>query len=160
MSKMIEQPKQAAAMQAITVQVGGQSFALDILSVREIRGWLPPTPLPHAPPYLKGMIDLRGSLIPVVALADRLGLPEAEANSSSVIAVTATRGGIVGMVVESVSDIITVTESMIQPPPHIGGNPGQSMIRGMLLMDGRIIGIVSMDDIIPADLISAELLAA
>jgi purine-binding chemotaxis protein CheW len=72
----------AESNQLLCVRLGDQEFALSIRAVREIRGWISSIPLPHAPSYIKGMINLRGSMLAIIGLAERLGLPSAPPNTS------------------------------------------------------------------------------
>ena len=86
-----------------------QEFCIDIMSVREIRGWTPATALPHAPAYVRGVINLRGSVLPIVDLAERLGFPPTDASARQVIIVVQVGAQIVGLLVDAVSDILTLT---------------------------------------------------
>src|SRR6201999_417455 len=106
--------------QLLCVRLGDQEFALNIRAVREIRGWISSTPLPHAPPYIKGMINLRGSVLAILDLAERLGLPSVPANATSVVVVIEEGERVIGLLVDAVSDIITETAEMRQVPPETG----------------------------------------
>src|SRR5689334_21989594 len=101
----------------ISFRVGEQEFCVDIMSVREIRGWTPASPMPHSPPYVRGVINLRGAVLPVIDLAARLGLGVADATDRHVIIVARIGNRTVGLLVDAVSDILTVTDETIQPPP-------------------------------------------
>jgi purine-binding chemotaxis protein CheW len=142
----------------LSVRIGEQEFALDIMSVREIRGWIASTPLPHAPHYIKGMINLRGVILAIVDLAERLGLPTREQDPSSVVVVVEAGDRIVGLVVDGVCDIITVTEDMIQNTPDVGSASSNQIVQGLLTLDGRIVSIISIPAILPESL--PEMMAA
>jgi purine-binding chemotaxis protein CheW len=131
----------------LSVRIGDQDFALDIMAVREIRGWIASTPLPHAPSFIKGMINLRGVILAIVDLAERLGLPTREPDSSSVVVVVEARGRIIGLVVDAVSDIITVKDDMVQSPPDVGSGTA-SLIPGVLTLEGRIVSIIAIPSIV------------
>ena len=131
----------------LSVRIGDQDFALDIMAVREIRGWIASTPLPHAPGFIKGMINLRGVILAIVDLAERLGLPTREPDSSSVVVVVEACGRIIGLVVDAVSDIITVTDDMVQSPPDVGSGT-TSLIPGVLTLDGRIVSIIAIPSVV------------
>jgi purine-binding chemotaxis protein CheW len=131
----------------LSVRIGDQDFALDIMAVREIRGWIASTPLPHAPGFIKGMINLRGVILAIVDLAERLGLPTHEPDSSSVVVVVEASGRIIGLVVDAVSDIITVTDDMVQSPPDVGSGTA-TLIPGVLTLDGRIVSIIAIPAIV------------
>jgi purine-binding chemotaxis protein CheW len=143
----------------LSVKIGEQEFALDIMSVREIRGWSNSTPLPHAPSYIKGMVNLRGLVVAIVDLAERLGLPSNAPGASSVVVVAEIGDQIVGLLVDAVCDIITVTDDMIQPSPHVGDGPVNDAVRGLIILDGRIVSVIRVDAILPQNL-SVDILAA
>ena len=101
----------------LSVRIGAQEFAMDIRSIREIRGWIASTHLAHAPSYIKGMINLRGTVLVVIDLAERLGLPAQEPNAASVVVVVECGDKTAGLLVDAVCDIITVTDDMRQDTP-------------------------------------------
>jgi len=150
----------AAGARVVAVRLGRQEFALDIMSVREIRGWSPPIPLPGAPAYVQGVSDLRGLVIPIVDLAARLGLAPTVAGANSVVVVAEVRGRLVGLLVEAVSDLLEVDPSRLQPTPEIGGAEPSNMIQGLFDIDGRILGLVAIDALVPPNLPVADGLPA
>jgi purine-binding chemotaxis protein CheW len=143
----------------LSVKIGEQEFALDIMSVREIRGWSHSTPLPHAPTYIKGMVNLRGLVVAIVDLAERLGLPSGEPTASSVVVVVEIGAQVVGMLVDAVCDIITVTDDMIQSSPHVGEGPVNESVSGLIILEGRIVSVIRIDAILPQTL-TPDMLAA
>ena len=86
--------------QLLRVRIGEQEFALNIQAIREIRGWSSSTPLPHAPSYIKGMINVRGSVLAIIDLAERLGLPGAAPSATSVVVVIEDGDRVIGLLVE------------------------------------------------------------
>ena len=147
--------------QLLCVRLGDQEFALSIRAIREIRGWISSTPLPHAPSYIKGMINLRGSVLAIIDLAERLGLPSVPPNTTSVVVVIEHGDRVVGLLVDAVSDIITATEDMRQPAPEIGSAASRDYVEGLLMRDKQIISVLSIPAIMPKDTsIEAELEAA
>jgi purine-binding chemotaxis protein CheW len=134
----------------ISFRVGQQEFCVDIMSVREIRGWTPASPMPHSPPYVRGVINLRGAVLPVIDLSARLGLGVAEATDRHVIIVARIGQRTVGLLVDAVSDILTVTDETIQPPPDVGCDMVKSTVKGLLAIDGRMVSLISMDEVLPA----------
>ena len=102
----IESRANAGAREYITFRIGSQYFCVDIMSVREIRGWTPATALPRAPGFVRGVINLRGVVLPIVDLAERLGFAPAEPTARHVIIVAQTGKQVVGLLVDAVSDII------------------------------------------------------
>jgi purine-binding chemotaxis protein CheW len=136
----------------ISIMAGGQQFAIDIMSVREIRGWTASTPLPHAPSHVLGMINLRGSILPVVDLASRLGLGLATPNQSSVVVVTQIHDREVGLLVDAVCDILTVTENMLHEPPDVGADQVREFVDAVMSTDEGIVSLLSLDNVLPKSL--------
>ena len=121
------------------------------MSVREIRGWTPATALPHAPAYVRGVINLRGSVLPIVDLAERLGFPPTDASARHVIIVVQIGAQIIGLLVDAVSDILTLTTENIQPTPDVASRLRQVFVRGMLAIDGRMIGVIELDSVMSTE---------
>ncbi len=122
---------------------------MNIMSVREIRGWTQATPLPHAPPYVMGVINLRGAVLPIVDLSARLGMKEAEPSARHVIIVAQGSSRVVGLLVEAVSDILTITEDNIQPVPEVSSDLEKQYARGILAIDKRMICMIELDSLFP-----------
>lgn len=134
----------------ISFRVGAQEFCVDIMAVREIRGWSPATPLPHSPSYVGGVINLRGAVLPVIDLGARLGLRAAEPTARHVIIVAQVNGRTVGMLVDAVSDILTVTEDLVQATPDVACDTVRAFVKGILAVDGRMISLIALDHILPS----------
>jgi len=137
----------SAPREFIAFRIGVQEFCIDIMSVREIRGWTPATALPHAPAYVRGVINLRGAVLPIVDLAERLGFPQTDASARQVIIVVQVGAQIIGLLVDAVSDILTLTTETIQPTPDVASAFVKSFVRGMLAIDGRMIGVIELDNV-------------
>lgn len=140
----------------VAFRVGLQEFCVDIMGVREIRGWTAATPLPHTPDYVRGVINLRGAVLPIVDLASRFGLPATEPTPRSVIIVVQINKQVVGLLVDAVSDIFTTSGASWQPTPEIASDVVKSMVGGIYALDGRMISLVLLNSIIP----TAEKVAA
>jgi purine-binding chemotaxis protein CheW len=133
----------------IAFRIGAQEFCVDIMSVREIRCWTPATALPHTPNFVRGVINLRGFVLPIIDLAARFGFPPTEPSAQHVIIVTQIGNKTVGLLVDAVSDILTVTDDLIQPTPDIVSDMAETFVRGVFLVDGRMISLVALDGIVP-----------
>lgn len=140
----------------IAFRVGAQEFCVNIMAVREIRGWTAATALPQAPRFLRGVINLRGAVLPIVDFAVRLGLPSSEPSARHVIIVAQIGHRQIGLLVEAVSDILTMDDNAMQPTPDVASDLVKTFVRGILLVDGRMISLISLDHILPV----AELEAA
>jgi purine-binding chemotaxis protein CheW len=134
----------------ISFRIGDQEFCVNIMSVREIRGWTPATALPQTPSFVKGVINLRGAVLPIVDLAARMGLAMTEPSERHVIIVTRIQEQQVGLLVDAVCDIITVDESTIQQTPDVACDTVKTFVKGLLAMDGRMISLISLDNVLPA----------
>ncbi|MGF9693410.1 MULTISPECIES: chemotaxis protein CheW [unclassified Rhizobium] len=132
----------------IAFRIGDQEFCVDIMSVREIRGWTKATMLPHSPSYVMGVINLRGVVLPIMDLSARLGIGRTEASERHVIIVTQVKTRIVGLLVEAVSDILTVTDDNIQPVPEISSDLERQFARGILAIDKRMICLIELTALI------------
>lgn len=146
----------AEARELIAFQVAGQEFCVDVMSVREIRGWTPATPLPNAPPFVLGVVNLRGVVLPVIDLGARLGLGAATPSPRHVMVVAWIGERLVGLLVDSVCDIVTVTDAMIQPTPDVASEAVRSLVRGVLALDQRMMSLLQLEHILPASTTTAE----
>lgn len=139
----------AGSREIVSFRLAEQDFCIDIMDIREIRGWTPPTPLPHAPDYVRGLINLRGSVLPIVDLSKRLGLTTVDASSRDVIIVAMVDGLLIGLVVDGVSDILTVRQSDIQPTPSVGSEGGLGYVQGIMAIDDRMIRLLDLKRVFP-----------
>jgi len=131
--------------QFITFKSGDQVFGADIMVIREIRGWTDTTPLPHAPDYVRGVINLRGVVLPVVDLKARLGRGQTEANPKHVIVVVKAGERTIGLLVDAVSDILTASSADIQPTPELARDEQAAFVEGIAVLDAGMVTILCMD---------------
>lgn len=143
------QTTQDGARELIAFCVGEQEFCVDITSVREIRGFAAATPLPHAPGFVTGVINLRGTVLPIVDLSLRLGFGRTQPTARSVIIVVMVGTQLVGLLVDAVSDILTVTDEHLQPTPDISSDMARTFVRGVIALDGRMLSLIGTDNILP-----------
>ncbi|WP_064693804.1 chemotaxis protein CheW [Rhizobium aegyptiacum] len=129
----------------IAFRIGDQEFCVNIMSVREIRGWTPATAMPHSPAYLLGVINLRGAVLPIIDLAARLGMKPANPTARHVIIVAQVHRKVVGLLVDAVSDILTVTDEIVQPTPEISSDLERQFARGILAIDKRMICLLELE---------------
>lgn len=145
----INAQKRATVRELIAFAVGQQEFCIDVMSVREIRGWTPATVLPHSQPFVRGVINLRGAVLPVIDLAVRLGFPPAEVMGRHVIIVVQIGSQVAGLLVDAVSDILTVGDADILPPPDVASDMAKRFVSGLLAMDGRMVSVLSVANVLP-----------
>ena len=129
----------------ITFEVEGQVFGLDIMSIREIRAWTPTTRLPRVPTYVAGVVNLRGTILPVIDLAARLGWRATEPTPRHAIIVTQLGAQVGGWIVDSVSDIVTVPDQALQPPPPGTGNDSVvQFLEGLAAIDDHMVMVLNL----------------
>jgi purine-binding chemotaxis protein CheW len=133
----------------IAFMVRGQEFCIDITSIREIRGWNHATRLPHAPDYVVGVINLRGTILPIVDVALRFGMGSGEPTKHSVIIVSQIEGRLVGMLVDSVSDILQVDDAEIRNLPEVNSTLARDFLKQVVVQENRIICEIALDRIVP-----------
>jgi purine-binding chemotaxis protein CheW len=133
----------------ISFRIGSQEFCVDIMAVREIRGWTPATALPKTPSFVRGVINLRGAVLPIIDLAARLGFASTEPSARHVIIVAQIGERSIGLLVDAVSDILTVTDDLIQPTPDVASDMVRHFVRGLVAMEGRMISLITLDHVAP-----------
>lgn len=141
---------EAGGRELIAFCAGGQEFCVDIMAVRELRGWTPTTPLPQAPEYVRGVLNLRGTVLPVIDMAVRLGLDLCEPSARHVVIVVCIGERLVGLLVDSVCDILPVTDEAMQPTPDVAGDGVANFVSALISVDDRMIGLLALDQLLPA----------
>ena len=149
-------PAGNGSQQMLTFVLGAESYGVDILRVQEIRGWSNVTRLPHTPAHVLGVLNLRGSIVPIVDLRLRFALAGADYTALTVIIVVAVEaGGIrrdVGVVVDGVSDVIDVAAADVRPTPDIGNRAGSSFFTGLTTLGDKMVALVDIDRLMGDDL--------
>ena len=141
--------QESVGQELISFRIGEQEFCVDIMAVREIRGWTQATPLPQAPSYVRGVINLRGAVLPIVDLAARLGLGATEPSVRNVIIVVRIGTRLVGLLVDAVSEVLTATADMIQPTPDVSCDAVKLFVRSIIALEGRMVSWITLDQILP-----------
>lgn len=136
-------------VELLSFRLGDQEFCVDITSVREIRGWTGATPLPHAPAHLMGVINMRGTVLPVIDLAARLGMAPIRADQRSVIVVVQSGALNAGLLVDAVSDILTIPAAALHAPPDIGNAAISDFIRALTLVEGSLVRVLNLAAVMP-----------
>jgi purine-binding chemotaxis protein CheW len=143
------EPNDALPKELLSFRVGDQEYSVDIMSVREIRGWSRATPLPHASPYVCGVINLRGTVLPIIDLGKRLGLDTDQASERNVIIVVQMQDQTVGLVVDAVSDILSIPLSSLQTPPDMNNDSRASFVEALTVVEGRMLKVLDLDAVHP-----------
>jgi len=146
-----------AVHQYLSFFLGGEEYGADILSVQEIKGWDTITRVPYSPDYILGVINLRGSIVPVVDLRVRFALANAAFDAATVIIVVhvaGTRGErVVGIVVDAVSDVYSVASESIRPPPDIMGSVDHMFVTGLADLDGKLLIILDIERLVESSVL-------
>ena len=124
-------PAAQSAQECLSFKLGDEEYGIDILQVQEIRGYEPPTRIANAAPHIKGVTNLRGVIVPIVDMRIRFGLPEVQYNSFTVVIILNLGGRTVGMVVDSVSDVLVLAPGQIKPAPEFHGRIDAGHITGL-----------------------------
>lgn len=134
----------------LSFHVGDDEYSIDIMSVREIRGWTKATPLPYSPNFVRGVINLRGNVLPIFDLATRLGLPAKEDSFRNVIIVVQVDGKTIGLLVSAVSDILAISRNDLQPPPELTTDTSPTFIQALTIHEGRMIRVLNLATVTPS----------
>ncbi|MFT4080056.1 chemotaxis protein CheW [Rhodomicrobium lacus] len=140
-----------AAHQFISFSIGGEEYAIDITAVREIRGWSGTTALPNQPDYVLGVMNLRGTIIPVYDLKLRFGTGATEAAKSKIVIIVAIRERTVGLLVDAVSDILTIETSEIRPVPEMDRGAVAEFLSGIVSVEGTMVVVLSLEHLFQRD---------
>lgn len=131
--------------QFLTFTLAGEEYGVGILSVQEIRGWSGVTAIPHSPAWLLGVINLRGSVVPVIDLRLKFKCAQAEYNEFTVVIILNLKSRVVSIVVDGVSDVITLGKEQIRPAPALGNHTDTSHIIGFSTLDERMRILVDVE---------------
>jgi purine-binding chemotaxis protein CheW len=149
-----------ASRQVLTFCLGAETYGVDILRVQEIRGWSPVTRIPKSPPHVLGVLNLRGSIVPIVDLRVRFSLERAEFTPLTVIivlSITTPNGrSEFGLVVDSVSDVVDISAKDLKDAPNLGGKMNADFIQCLATVADRMLILLDVDALIGRDLLSLE----
>jgi purine-binding chemotaxis protein CheW len=123
----------------LSFRLGGEEYGIEIMGVREIRAYQVPTRIAGAPAYVRGVIDLRGTIVPIVDLRVRFGMPPAANEASSVVVIVIIDEQLVGVMVDGVSDVLALTADQVRPAPELASRVGASTIRGLASIADRLL---------------------
>ena len=143
------------SVKCISFDLGEHEFCVDIMAVREIRGWTKPTPLPHAPPFVCGAINLRGTVLPIIDFAMRMGLPATEPDESYVTIILEVGTQVFGIVVDAVSDIVTLDWGTMQRPPELEMSVDESCLLGIIARDDSMMRVINTNVLFPRQVAAA-----
>jgi len=131
--------------QYLTFQLGDELYGVDILCVQEIKGYTTVTRIPNTPPHIKGVLNLRGTIVPIVELRTKFSMPTIDYTMLTVIVVVVVRDRIMGLVVDSVSDVLIIDQKDVQPPPQFGAKVDVSVITGIGKSGDKLVALLNID---------------
>lgn len=131
--------------QFLTFQLGSELYGVDILRVQEIKGYTAVTKIPNTPLHIKGVLNLRGTIVPIVELRTKFGMPMIDYTMFTVIVVVVVKEKIMGLVVDSVSDVLNIDKKDIQVPPQFGTNVNVSFLNGIVRFGDKLVALLDMD---------------
>lgn len=135
-------------LQLVSFKIGSEEFGVDILKVQEINRMVEITKVPQAPDYVEGVINLRGKVIPIIDLRKRFDLEIKEYDKNTRIVVVDITGNIMGMVVDSVSEVLRLPQSTIEPPPEIVTGINSDYIKGVAKLEDRLLIFLDLSKVI------------
>lgn len=133
------------ASEFLTFTLGSEEYAIDILKVQEIRGYEQPTLIANSPAFIKGVINLRGIIVPIVDLRVKFNLGKIEYTPFTVVIILNVVGRVIGIVVDSVSDVISLTPSQVRPAPDFSGSFDTKYILGLATLDNRMMIVTDIE---------------
>lgn len=136
------------AAQFLTFHLADQEFGLELLAVQEIQGFMPITPIPNVPPHLKGVINLRGTVLPVIDLRLKFGLPPVDYSKFTVIIIATVSDRLVGLIVDAVSDVLSASQGEIQPRPDFGDTIDTRFVSGMYRANERLAILLDLPQLL------------
>ncbi|MCK4841033.1 MAG: chemotaxis protein CheW [Methylococcales bacterium] len=160
-TEQAEEKKLENLVQFLSFTLGNEEYGVDILSVQEIRSWEPVSRIPNVPSYEKGVVNLRGAIVPIVDLRDRFGLSHLPYTPLTVVVVlqsvaTEGVGKVMGVVVDSVSDVVDVDKKTIQSAPDFGTKVSTEFINGLASVNERMVMLLDVDKLLKLEKLEDE----
>jgi purine-binding chemotaxis protein CheW len=153
-------PEHDDSRQFLTFKVENEEYGVSLMTIREIKGWSKPTVLPNSPPFMKGVINLRGVVIPIFDLRHRFEMGTTDANEKNVVIIIAVKDRFIGALVDAVSDILTVSNEQIKPAPKMETNINEDYVEGLIQSDDKMVVILNIENLFDTDtLVKAEKLS-
>ena len=146
----------AVNMQFLTFTIGKEEYGVDIMMVREVKGWSETTRLPNTPEYIRGVLNLRGIIIPIFDLRARLSGGLTDANDKHVVIILAVGKRTLGILVDTVSDILTISGSEIKASPDTNTDIDERFVSGLIAVEGRMVVLLDIEALLNKDMAQLE----
>jgi purine-binding chemotaxis protein CheW len=137
--------------QFLTFNLADEYYGVDILKVQEIKGYTTVTRIPNTPDYLKGVLNLRGTIVPIVDLRMKFGMGTTEPTPFTVVVVVNVRNRVMGFLVDAVSDVLDLNAKNIQPPPELGNAVDITFVAGIGNANDRLVTLLDIDRVLTED---------
>ena len=137
-----------ATAEYLTFQLGKEEYGIDILKVQEIRSYEQPTRMAQAPDFIKGIIDLRGVIVPIIDLRLKLQCAQAEYTDFTVVIILNVRGTVMGVVVDAVADVVALTREAIKPAPQFQSQLDAAFVTGIARMGDRMLIMMDIESLL------------
>jgi purine-binding chemotaxis protein CheW len=134
--------------QFLTFQLGEELYGVDILRVQEIKGYTTVTKIPNTPSHIKGVLNLRGTIVPIIELRTKFGMPTIEYTMFTVIVVVVVQEKVMGLIVDAVSDVLDIAKNDIQPAPKFGAKIDVSFLNGIGKSGDKLVALLNMDQLL------------
>lgn len=134
--------------QYLTFILGDEHYGVDILRVQEIKGYTTVTRIPNTPPFIKGVLNLRGTIVPIIDLRTKLGMEKIDYTMFTVIVVVVVRERVMGIIVDAVSDVLNIANQDIQPSPEFGAKVDVSFLSGIAKSGDKLIAMLDIDRVL------------
>ena len=135
----------------MSFKLGGEEYAISILKVQEIRGYDAVTRIANAPDYLKGVVNLRGIIVPIVDMRIKFNVGQATYDPFTVVIIMNINGHTIGMVVDSVSDVVTLTPDQVKPAPDLGATVSGEYLQGLGTLGERMLILLDIDKLLGSE---------
>ena len=146
-----EQVTNGLSRELLTFTLGREEYGIDILKVQEIRGYEAVTTIANAPEFIKGVINLRGIIVPIVDMRIKFSLGNVTYNDTTVVIILIVSNRVVGMVVDGVSDVITLKDDQVKPAPEFGASLDTKYLQGLGTVDERMIILVDIEKLMSSN---------
>tara|TARA_R110002096_G_C14658612_1_gene727342 strand:+ start:1987 stop:2529 length:543 start_codon:yes stop_codon:yes gene_type:complete len=143
--------------QFVSFTIGEEEYGVDIIYIREIKGWVPVTPLPNSPEYVLGVLNLRGVIVPIFDMRCRFGLGKTETSPLHVMIIVAVEGRILGILVDAVSDILTVGASQVLDVPDLDKRGDRKFLCGLITHGENMVALLSLEELFDLETIIEQL---
>jgi len=158
----------ASGSQFLTFMLAGEEYGIEILRIQEIRGWSKPTPMPSSPSFVRGVINLRGSIVPIIDLRERLGIPSIDYGPSTVVIVLSIRrrsysavDGVdddslhdIGLVVDAVSEVYSIEQDQIREAPELADSE-HHFVSGLAALDEKLVILIDADRLVTREMMTS-----